>query len=246
MKRLARLFDRIRTALSRYLLGVFRGTELLNRQVILDQVPGTSETSLLDCGCGDGSFTAQLAQRASAVEVFGIEWDGGRAHEASQRGVRAIQADLNATFPFADASFDVVHSNQVIEHLYATDTFLRETKRVLKPDGFVLISTNNLASWHNVISLVIGMQPPPMHVSGEVIAGNSFDPLRGSKHPTQGDSHLRILSFRAFRELMEYHGFAVEVLRGVGYYPLPPKASLVATRIDPMHGAFLVARLRKA
>jgi SAM-dependent methyltransferase len=238
--------QRIRGAVGEYLLRVFRGTELLNRQVILDQLSGSSAASLLDCGCGDGGFTAELAQRAGAAVAFGIEWDRARARDANHRGVRAVQADLNANLPFADASFDVVHSNQVIEHLYATDNFLRETRRVLKPDGVVLISTNNLASWHNVISLVLGMQPPPMHVSGEVIAGNSLDPLRGSEHPTQGDSHLRIFSFRAFRELLEYHGFAVEVLRGVGYYPLRPRASRLATRIDPVHGAFLVARLRKA
>jgi methionine biosynthesis protein MetW len=241
---LKRLLSRIKKAIGGYLTGVFRGTEALNREAILEELVGVHAGTLLDCGCGDGSFTAQLAKQVNSVSTYGVEWDGSRVEEASRRGVIAALADLNAGLPFRDASFDVVHSNQVIEHLQATDLFLRETRRVLKPGGLAVLSTNNLASWHNILSLVMGMQPPPMHISNEVIAGNAFDPLRGSRHPTEGDSHLRIFSFKALREICEYHGFDVEVLRSVGYYPMGPRLARLATRVDRWHGAFLVARMR--
>ena len=241
----ARFVSRLRQALGRYLLRVFRGTEQLNRVAILDALSGETGLSLLDCGCGDGEFTLELARQVGAKSVFGVEWDRDRVEIAGRKGVVTARADLNQGLPFGDESFDVVHSNQVIEHLYATDTFLRETRRVLKPGGLAILSTNNLASWHNVASLVLGMQPPPMHVSSEVIAGNALDPLRGSRHPTVGDSHLRIFSFKGLRELCEYHGFEVEKLRTVGYYPLTARASRVATRIYRWHGAFLVAKMRR-
>jgi SAM-dependent methyltransferase len=235
-----------RESLGRYLLGVFRATERLNRDAIVDSLAGVTGRSLLDCGCGDGRFTAELASTVGAESVYGIEWDLERLREATSNGVKAIRADLNDAWPFEDDSFDVVHSNQVIEHLYSTDTFLRETRRVLKPGGVAVLSTNNMASWHNVVSLVMGLQPPPMHVSSEVIAGNPLDPLSGTHHPTAGDSHLRLFSFTGLRDLLEYHRFRVGTLISVGYYPLPPAAARIATRLDRWHGAFLVAKLSKA
>ncbi|MGH8872028.1 MAG: class I SAM-dependent methyltransferase [Acidimicrobiia bacterium] len=238
--------SRARQALSRYLVAVFRATERLNRDAILETLSGEKVHSLLDCGCGDGGFTLELARQVGAERVFGVEWDSSRAEAAREKGIAAVRADLNGPLPFDDQVFDVVHSNQVLEHLYSTDTFLRESRRVLKPGGIVILSTNNLSSWHNVVSLILGMQPPPMHVSGEVIAGNTLDPLRGTRHPTVGDSHLRLFSFKGLRELCEYHRYTVKVLKGVGYYPLPPRLSKLATRVDRWHGAFLVAALQRS
>ncbi len=43
--------------------------------------------------------------------------------------------------PFEDQSFDTVVSFQVIEHVFALDTYLSEIRRVLKPGGVVVIAT---------------------------------------------------------------------------------------------------------
>jgi SAM-dependent methyltransferase len=155
------------------------------------------------------------------------------------------QVDLNAPLPYADASFDIVHANQLIEHLHATDPFLREVRRLLRPRGIALLSTNNLASWHNVFSLVLGMQPTPAHVSSEVIVGNRFDPLRGQPIAAGEDSHLRLFSFQGLAELCEHHGFEVIRLWTAGYYPLPPGLARFASRLDRRHGAFLIAKLSR-
>jgi SAM-dependent methyltransferase len=228
-----------------YLFRVFRATERLNREEILallDERPGGA---LLDCGCGDGGFTRELADRGR-MRPHGIEAVPGRARAATARGVRVAVADLNARFPWATGSFDLVHANQVIEHLRSTDHFLREVRRVLRPDGVALLSTNNLASWHNVVSLALGFQPPPAHVSSEVLVGNPLDPLCGQRIDHPEDSHLRLFSGRALAELCRHHGFRVEKLRTVGFYPLPPRLARWATRLDRRHGAFLVAKLAAA
>ena len=44
----------------------------------------------------------------------------------------------------------------------------------------------------------------------------------------------------------EHHGLAKRSLRGVGYYPLGPRAARIAARIDPLHAAFLVATFTRA
>ncbi|HZF07932.1 MAG TPA: class I SAM-dependent methyltransferase [Thermoanaerobaculia bacterium] len=228
-----------------YLYRVFRDTELLNKQTILGLLDPRPGGKLLDCGCGDGSFTAQLAARAQVAEVHGIEAIGARIEAATGRGVIVAQTDLNARFPYDDEAFDIVHSNQLIEHLHSTDGFLREVRRVLKPEGLAVLSTNNLASWHNIISLVLGMQPPPNNVSSEVVVGNRLDPLRGNAIPNREDSHLRIFSYQALKELCEHHGFQVLDLRTAGYYPLPPSLARIMTRLDRRHGAFLIIKLAR-
>jgi methionine biosynthesis protein MetW len=229
-----------------YLYRVYRATEELNKQVILKNLNGVHAENLLDCGCGDGAFTLRLANAVTAKVVAGVEVDGPRAEVARSNGIIVVNEDLNSGLPYDDNTFDVVHANQVIEHVVDTDRLLKEMRRVVRPRGRVVVSTNNMAAWHNVLSLVLGFQPPPQHVSGEIIVGNPLDPRNGESHPTPGDSHLRLFSFRGFKDICEYHGFEILRLLTVGYYPLPPRLARVMTSIDRRHGAFLVAVLTKS
>jgi len=173
--------------------------------------------------------------------MYGVEFVDSLAAEARARGVQVVSHDLNEPLPYDSERFDVVHSNQVIEHLVKTDVFVREIRRVLRPTGYALISTNNLASWHNLFSLALGMQPMPCHVSDEVVIGNRFDPRRGEQHPEKGFTHLRIFSFEALRELLELHGLRVDEFVTSGYYPFPPRIADTLCRIDRRHGAYLIA-----
>ena len=228
-----------------YLNRVYRATEELNKRAILEMIDPRPGGAFLDCGCGDGELTRALADRAQAAEAWGVETVEHRALAAEGRGIRIARADLNERLPFEDGHFDVIHANQLLEHLHGTDDFLREIHRLLKPGGYILLSTNNLASWHNVVSLVLGMQPPPMHVSSEVIVGNALDPYRNFKFGSREDSHLRIFSYQALADLCRYHGFRVEVLRTAGYYPFPPAVARVLSAIDRRHGVFLIARMAR-
>ncbi len=227
-----------------YLKTLFAQTGLANKAEILNTVEPRPNGRLLDCGCSNGEFTVRVAGRARVSESYGIECVDQRIDEATGRGIIVTKADLNEPFPYQDDFFDIVHANQIIEHLTNTDLFLREIKRVLRPDGYAILSTNNLASWHNVFSLTLGMQPMPMHVSNEALVGNVFDPRRGEQHPFEGDAHMRIFSYRGLRELCLYHGFQIEGLKTAGYYPLPPGLARMACKMDSTHGVYLIAKLR--
>jgi SAM-dependent methyltransferase len=228
-----------------YLQKVFRASERRNQERILELCPPLPGARLLDLGCANGAFTMELARRIGAAESHGVEFVAELAAGARARGVQVAPTNLNERFPYESESFDVVHSNQVIEHLEKTDSFLKEVHRVLRPTGYALISTNNLASWHNIFSLVLGMQPTPCHVSDEVVVGNRFDPGRGREHPERGATHLRVFSYRALLELLELHGFTIDALVTSGYYPFGPRIADVFCRIDRRHGAFLIARARR-
>ncbi|MDP2709988.1 MAG: class I SAM-dependent methyltransferase [Solirubrobacteraceae bacterium] len=225
-----------------YVERLFRATEDENRRAILSAVEPIEGGRMLDLGCASGHFTVQLARRARAAEVHGVEFVEEWAAAARGHGIEVVATDLAERLPYDDASFDLVHSNQVIEHLPRTDTFLREIRRVLRPGGHAIISTNNLASWHNVVSLALGWQPTPCHVSDYVIVGNPTNAYDGWEQPQFGQQHLRVFTGRALAALAGYHGLALDLDRTAGYYPLPARAARAMTRIDRRHGAFLVQR----
>lgn len=228
-----------------YLERVFRATEEENRRAILRTLPPRRGGALLDLGTNTGAFTTRVAEHLGATRVVGVELIEEHAAEARARGIEVVSADLDEGLPFADGEFATVHANQVIEHVRGTDAFLRAVRRVLRPGGMALISTNNLASWHNVGSLALGYQPTPAHVSDELIVGNPLDPHRGRRHPDLGHPHLRLFTGRGLIELCAAHGLEHVELRTSGYYPLPPRLGRLAARLDRTHGAFLVALLRR-
>jgi SAM-dependent methyltransferase len=227
-----------------YLARVFRATEEENRRAILATLEPRAGARLLDLGTHRGDFTMRVAERLGAGSVSGVELIEEHAAVARGRGIDVRRADLDDGLPFEDEAFDVVHANQVIEHVQRTDKFLREIRRVLAPGGLACISTNNLSSWHNVFSLVLGFQPMPMHVSDETIVGNPLNPLDGRPHTDIGRTHRRLFTARALMELSAYHGLELVSLRSVGYYPLPPLLGRPAARLDPTHGAFLIGLFR--
>jgi SAM-dependent methyltransferase len=225
-----------------YLERNFRLTEDENRRVILGAMPPRPGARLLDLGCGDGHWTMVVARHVGAGAVHGVELVEDFARKAREAGVDAVSADLGGRLPYEDASIEVIHSNQVIEHLPRTDDFMREIARLLAPGGYAVVSTNNLSSWHNIVSLVLGWQPTPCHVSDEAILGNPATFNEGAQAPTGGQTHLRVFTGRALAALAEHHGLRVELLSAAGYYPLPPRAARRLARLDPVHGAFLVQR----
>jgi 2-polyprenyl-3-methyl-5-hydroxy-6-metoxy-1,4-benzoquinol methylase len=212
-----------------------------NQQVILDALPARPGAVVLDLGCADGVFTTQVADRVGAARTLGFELIEDAAERARSRGIEVTVGDLAARLPYDDGSIDVVHSNQVIEHLPFTDHFMSEIHRVMRPGGKAVVSTNNLSSWHNVASLVAGWQPTPCHVSDEVIVGNPANMMEGVSG-SRGQMHLRVFTGRALAALARHHGLEVELELGAGYYPLPPRVARLMARLDSRHAAFLVQR----
>jgi SAM-dependent methyltransferase len=198
--------------------------------------------SLLDLGCDDGANTITFGRAAEARALVGVEVVSERAVLAAARGIDVRVASLNDVVPIDDASVDAVVSNQVIEHLADTDTFVSEIHRVLRPGGVAVVSTENLASWHNVGALLFGWQPFSLtNVSSQ--SGGLGNPLaihRGESYAKAWE-HLRVFAYQGLRELFVLHGFGVEAVLGAGYYPLP---SSVGRRL-PRHAAFLTVVARR-
>ncbi|MDW8058893.1 MAG: class I SAM-dependent methyltransferase [Thermomicrobium sp.] len=99
---------------------------------------------VLDVGCGDGYGTAELAARARYA--VGLDDDGNVLREARRRYGAPRLAWVRARadrLPFRDESLDVVCCFQVLEHLREPERFLAEARRVLVPEGILLMTTPN-------------------------------------------------------------------------------------------------------
>lgn len=99
---------------------------------------------VLDVACGEGygsAFMADVARKVTGVDI---------SHEAVQYASTTYQKS-NLDFQqgsatdlkFGDATFDVVVSFETIEHLAEQDKMLSEIRRVLRPDGLLVISSPN-------------------------------------------------------------------------------------------------------
>ena len=103
-----------------------------------------SGKKILDAACGSGYGSALLGETAARVVGADISSDAveyARSHYASPN-TQFIQADCLA-LPFAPANFDLVIAFEIIEHIGDATGFLTEVRRVLAPDGILLISTPN-------------------------------------------------------------------------------------------------------
>ena len=111
-----------------------------------------TNTRTLDAACGEGYGSALLARSAASVDAVDIS-EQAITH-ANQRyghldGLEFHQADCTS-LPFDDDEFDRVVSFETLEHLGAQDELLAEFRRVLKPDGFLVLSSPDKASYSEV------------------------------------------------------------------------------------------------
>lgn len=100
---------------------------------------------VLDAGCGGGGMPLSFAEEATAVVGIDLvdRFRHAGARLAAERGMSNLsflQADGQA-LPFAGATFDGVLSHAVIEHVADALAYLRECARVLRPGGWMYLST---------------------------------------------------------------------------------------------------------
>ena len=114
-----------------------------------------SGLSVLELGGGIGEFSRRL--RARNIDVTFADLSEHNVAKARSFGCAAHRVDLNeglAVFP--DASFDGIVMLEIIEHVVAAEFLLQECARVLKPNGFLILSTPNFAYLFNRLRILFG------------------------------------------------------------------------------------------
>jgi SAM-dependent methyltransferase len=146
-------------------------------------------TQALDLGCGDGRLTALLP----ADEVTGADVSEVALERARRRlpGARLVKVEPDEPLPFADTSFDLALCAETIEHVRDVQLLLSELRRVLRPGGTLAVTT-----------------PAHGRLAGLAILAGGFERRFPPLSP-----HLRFLTRRSLRELLDDMGFEPRSIR---------------------------------
>jgi ubiquinone/menaquinone biosynthesis C-methylase UbiE len=115
----------------------------------LRDIPG--DATILEVGCGDGSFTKSLAEHSSRVTAVDISASQIERNARAHPEIKFVQHDVAQPFPFSTAGFDVIWCSEVLEHLFDPGFALREMQRVLARGGRLLVTVPYHGLFKNVL-----------------------------------------------------------------------------------------------
>jgi SAM-dependent methyltransferase len=173
---------------------------------------------LLDVPSGGGPVVA--GARAAGYDVVEVDL----FPRASMHGVCA---DASAPLPFRDASFDVVLSMEGIEHFENQAGFVRECARVLRPGGWLVVTTPNV--------LTLGARATHLLTGGKVLRQgfvNEVSTLRGRAGRRLYHGHAFLVDAYRLRYLVRIAGLEWEALHGT---TLSPTSVLLAPLVPLVH-----------
>lgn len=218
-----------------------RWDDRLLREAVLRELDSTKD--LLDLGAGAG-IVPEMNFKGLARRVCGVDPD---PRVAENPYLDEGRVGLGESIPYADASFDVVVSDNVLEHLdHPLDVF-REVRRVLRPGGVFLAKTPN--RWHYV-ALGATLTPHSFHRKfNEGRGRKSVDTFptryransRGQLVPLARDAGFDLASVEFFEGRPEYlRRWGLLYLMGAAYEML-----VNSTRLFGPIRVILIAKLRK-
>lgn len=149
----------------------------------------------VELGCGSGDGPDSLADKYA--DVVGIDVSRARLDLRPKPPVdwRFVLSDLDDAFPLEDQSVDALLANQVIEHIKDPVAFVKESHRVLKPEGVFVSTTPNIRYVKHLWRLVIkGLGP-------ETANCNSLD-------GAWDDGHIHYFTHRDLRKVFLEAGFS--------------------------------------
>jgi len=179
---------------------------------------------VLDLGCGTGSFIKFLNKKNKEIE--GVEISEKVAKIGQNQGLKIKISDLHQTFPYNKNTFNTITAGEIIEHIYDTDFFLKEIKRILKPNGFLILSTPNIATLGRRLMLLFGINP---------LIETSL---------TQGSGHIRYFTINSLQKLLEKHDFKIIIFTSdtINFTNNGQFQSQVLAKIFPNFGARLIVK----
>lgn len=143
--------------------------------------PGCKPLDVIDYGCGGGELISRLAKLGHCT--LGLDFDDKALVACRSRGLKVETA--NELWKLESSRFDIVTCMNVIEHVPDPGALLQQLKKLLKPNGVLLIETPNAKS----------------------LLARRLGPLwRGLETPR----HLNIFSTKGLTTLLDVNGFSIQ------------------------------------
>ena len=176
------------------------------QRTVLDHLPSLglpSGARVLDAPCG-GSASLALALRQRGFEAIGADLD---AEAAIHLGAAFQKVNLDGVLPWRNLSFDLIVSTEGIEHLENHYAFLRETHRILKPGGSLILTTPNITALRSRVRFF-----------GSGFFGRDARPLNETaRHPLH---HIALATFPELRYELHVSGFRLGEVRHTHVKPV--------------------------
>jgi SAM-dependent methyltransferase len=166
------------------------------RRFLLSRV--AAGDAVLDLGCGDGAFAAELAGAGAAVVAVDVAEEALRRARERVPGLDARLAEEGAPLPLDEDAVDVVWAGEVLEHVADVAGLLADVRRVLRWGGTLLVTT----PYHGRLALAA------LALRGGV--ERHFDPRA---------DHLRFFTARSLGEMLRDAGFVHAEVHAVGGVP---------------------------
>ena len=200
-----------------------KGGVLSSYSFIRDLLAPKKGERILDIGCGRGEIV-QDCTRLGAYAV-GIDYSQDAVQIAKKNNCRYILRAGATHLPFVNETFDKILLMEVIEHLDDDDidACLEEMKRVLKNNGYLVVTTPN--SWNKTLFFLVKL----FNLIGIKIKWMSRD----------DPYHINLLNPIQLRRLLRKHGFRVTLFPRIKYPINAAKSECIKNRFF-----FLIKHLR--
>lgn len=170
---------------------------------------------ILDIGCDRGEVAAMLSVNDNDVE--GVDISRVAVLATRKRGLQAHELDFEGNIPKSFfGKYDLVFAGEVIEHIYDTDRFLENIRKVLKNEGEFIVTTPNLATLGRRLLLLFGKNP-----------------LIESSLAKSNAGHVRYFVFSSLFDLLKKHKF----------YPISFSSTCVNFDVNGKYSSRFLARL---
>lgn len=145
------------------------------------------EGTVLDAGCCAGPMHRILKELRPDCRLYGIDTN---VCEEYRNDKDIVKGDVQDMHMFPSGKFDTVVAGELIEHLSEPDKFLAEACRILKPNGKLILTTNNRGALINRV----------FHT-----------------YETERTTHVHIFTKQELLAALERNGFSLEKLRMLPY-----------------------------
>jgi glycosyltransferase involved in cell wall biosynthesis len=163
--------------------------------------------TVLDVGCGDGIVTEYIAKTLGEEDrLFGVDYDPVRIKRLSNRiKITVIEGDITK-LPIQDNFADIVNIHHVLEHIPEEEKAIAELKRILKPDGYLIIGVPHEGGTMGKILRTVHRR--------------MYDPDKNLK----SGWHVNFYSRKNMNEKLKKQGLNIIEIKGVGaifpFYPI--------------------------
>ncbi|MFD2565860.1 class I SAM-dependent methyltransferase [Pseudotenacibaculum haliotis] len=165
------------------------------RPEMLKFIPN-SATKILEVGCGEGNFSAQLMK--DGVEIWAIEPNPNSAKNAAQKLTKVIEGTIDEKIgEVPDNYFDVIIMNDVIEHLLEPWDDIQKLKSKLNDEGVFVSSIPNVRYAKNIFNMLLKKD------------------WKYTEHGILDSTHFRFFTKKSIRRMFESCGYEVVKSSGI-------------------------------